>query len=91
MNHKVIKLSAPIEAHGETISELNLATPTGDQVCRIGMPYSVSEDGDANLNMKKVKSYLVELCGIPASSVDKMSPSDLNSAAWGVAGFFLKG
>jgi len=91
MNHKVITLSAPIQAHGEPVAKLELKKPTGEQVCRLGLPYTMTPDGEVSINMKKVKGYLIELCAIPASAVEQIDPADLNTAAWDVAGFFLKG
>lgn len=91
MSNKVIDLSVPIQAHGEPVSELELKKPTGEQVCRLGLPYTMTPDGEVSINMKKVKGYLIELCAIPASAVEQIDPADLNKAAWDVAGFFLKG
>lgn len=91
MSNKVIELSAPIQAHGEQVTKLDLKKPTGEQVCRLGLPYTMAPEGDVSINMKKVKGYLSELCAIPASSIEQMEPADLNNAAWQVAGFFLKG
>lgn len=91
MSKKVIVLSAPIQAHGEPVSELSLSKPTGEQVCRLGLPYTMTPEGEISINMKKVKGYLIELCSIPASAVEQIEPADLNKAAWDVAGFFLKG
>lgn len=91
MSNKVIDLSSPIQAHGESVSKLDLKKPTGEQVCRLGLPYTMTPDGEVSINMKKVKGYLIELCAIPASAVEQIDPADLNKAAWDVAGFFLKG
>lgn len=91
MSNKIIVLSAAIQAHGEMVSELSLNKPTGEQVCRLGLPYTMTSEGEISINMKKVKGYLVELCSIPASAVEQIDPADLNRAAWDVAGFFLKG
>lgn len=91
MNHKEITLSATIQAHGESLDKLELKKPTGEQVCRLGLPYTMTPEGEISINMKKVKGYLIELCAIPASAVEQIEPADLNNAAWDVAGFFLKG
>lgn len=91
MSNKVITLSVPIQAHGDQVSKLELKKPTGEQVCRLGLPYTMTPDGEVSINMKKVKGYLIELCSIPASAVEQIEPADLNTAAWDVAGFFLKG
>ncbi|MFM5431386.1 phage tail assembly protein [Aeromonas veronii] len=91
MSNKVIALSVPIQAHGEQVTKLEPKAPNGEQTCRLGLPYTMTPEGEVSINMKKVKGYLIELCGIPASSVEGMDPADLNSAAWVIAGFFLKG
>ncbi|MEV3833477.1 phage tail assembly protein [Aeromonas allosaccharophila] len=91
MSNKVIDLSSPIQAHDEHVAKLELKKPTGEQVCRLGLPYTMTPDGEVSINMKKVKGYLIELCAIPASAVEQIDPADLNKAAWDVAGFFLKG
>lgn len=91
MSNKVIDLSSTIQAHGEQVAKLELKKPTGEQVCRLGLPYTMTPDGEVSINMKKVKGYLIELCAIPASAVEQIDPADLNKAAWDVAGFFLKG
>lgn len=87
----VIPLSKPIPAHGETLEELEIGQPTGEQVCNFGLPYTMSQDMEVSINMKVVKRYIMALAKIPSSSVDQLTPSDLNTIAWAIAGFFLKG
>lgn len=88
---KVIPLSRPVMAHGEEVGSLELSVPTGQQVCDFGLPYSMTADGEVTLNMKSVKRYIVALAAVPASTVDQMAPTDINTIAWEVAGFFLQG
>ena len=37
-----------------------------------------------------IAKYIVRLANVPLSTVDQMSPGDLNAAGWLVAGFFLQ-
>ncbi len=85
----VMQLSKPITAHGEEITEIEFSEPTGKQVIEIGLPYSMSSDSDISLKMALVCRYITALGKIPPSAVAQMSPPDLNSAAWVVAGFFI--
>lgn len=86
---KIIKLSKAINAHGDGINEIELSEPTGKQVVDIGLPYSMNSYGDISINMKLVGRYISALGNIPPSAVAQMNPSDLNDAAWVIAGFFM--
>lgn len=85
-----LQLSKPITAHGETIHVLELRDPTGKDVRELGYPYQMNHDESVKLLAHVVAKYISQLGGIPPSSVDDMSPSDLNAAGWMVAGFFLQ-
>jgi len=50
----------------------------------------MNQDESVKLLAHVVAKYISQLGGIPPSSVDDMSPSDLNAAGWMVAGFFLQ-
>ncbi len=85
-----LQLSKPITAHGETVHVLEFAEPTGKDVRELGYPYQMSQDESIKLLSGVVSKYVVRLANVPQSSVDQMSPADLNAAAWMVAGFFLQ-
>jgi hypothetical protein len=85
-----LQLSKPITAHGETLHVLELREPTGKDVRELGYPYQMNQDESVKLLAHVVAKYISQLGGIPPSSVDDMSPSDLNAAGWVVAGFFLQ-
>lgn len=53
-------------------------------------PYQMNQDESVRLLAHVVSKYIVRLAKVPQSSVDQMSPADLNAAAWLVAGFFLQ-
>lgn len=86
-----LQLSKPIPAHGETLHVLEFAEPTGKDVRELGYPYQMNQDESIKLQAGVVAKYVSRLAKIPLSSVDEMSPADLNAAGWLVAGFFLQG
>ncbi len=87
---KELELKKPITAHGETLSVLEFDEPTGKDVRELGYPYQMNQDESVKLLAHVVSKYIVRLAKVPQSSVDQMSPADLNAAAWLVAGFFLQ-
>ncbi len=85
-----LALSKPIPAHGETLHVLEFSDPTGRDVRELGFPYQMNQDESIKLQAHIVAKYVARLAKIPLSSVDEMSPADLNAAGWLVAGFFLQ-
>ena len=88
---KEMVLNQPVSAHGETISVLEFKEPTGKDVRELGYPYQMNQDESIKLQAHIIAKYIVKLANVPLSTVDQMSPGDLNSAGWLVAGFFLQG
>ncbi|HCB3268525.1 TPA: phage tail assembly protein [Citrobacter amalonaticus] len=86
-----LELNHPITAHGETLSVLEFNEPTGKDVRELGYPYQMNQDESIKLQAHIIAKYIVRLANVPLSTVDQMSPSDLNAAGWLVAGFFLQG
>lgn len=88
----VIRLTTPIEAHGQTISEIELREPTAKDVIEIGYPYLVHSDGvgDGSVELRAniAAKYIQRLGAIPRSSVERMSPSDLQMAQVQIMDFF---
>lgn len=87
---KELVLMAPVPAHGETLHVLEFEEPTGKDVRELGYPYQMNQDESIRLLSHIVAKYIVRLARVPLSTVDAMSPADLNAAAWLVAGFFLQ-
>lgn len=87
---KELELSTPVTAHGESVSVLEFNEPTGKDVRELGYPYQMNQDESIKLQAHIIAKYIVKLAGVPLSTVDQMSPSDLNNAGWLVAGFFLQ-
>lgn len=86
-----IKLTKPIKAHGEEVTELELKEPTGRDVQDIGFPYLILMTGDdqaLQVQVKTVGKYVSKLAGIPPSSVDQLSAGDLSTLTGAVMSFF---
>ncbi|WP_407438669.1 phage tail assembly protein [Lelliottia sp.] len=88
---KELELKHPVTAHGETVSVLEFNEPTGKDVRELGYPYQMNQDESIKLQAHIIAKYIVKLASVPLSTVDQMSPGDLNAAGWLVAGFFLQG
>ncbi|WP_323115430.1 phage tail assembly protein [Pseudomonas guariconensis] len=87
---EVIKLSAPIKAHDEEITELSLRRPTVQEVRAIkSLPYKIDQNDEISLDMDTCAKYIAVCAGIPASSVNQLDLADLHSASWAVARFFM--
>lgn len=88
----VIKLSKPIEAHGEQVSELTLREPTTEDVIANGHPFLIiqsEDDGTAvEIRAKSIARYISLLAGIPMSSVKELALSDFSKCQGAVMGFF---
>lgn len=84
------KLSAPIQAHGEEVTELELRRPTV-QECRAikVLPYTIGADGYPIPDTEAAGKYLAVCAAIPPTSVNQLGLPDFNKLAWAVVGFFL--
>ncbi|MDN5397972.1 MAG: phage tail assembly protein [Pseudomonas sp.] len=86
-----IKLSGPIEAHGEQVSELTVRRPTVQEVRAIkALPYKIGKDEEVTLDTEVAAKYIAVCAGIPPSSVNQLELTDFNELCWEVAGFFMK-
>lgn len=84
-----VTLATPIEAHGETLSELTLRTPNGKDIRVTGMPFRMSSSDESIItDAAVVHRYIANLAGIPPSAVDRLSPVDFFAAMGVVLGFF---
>jgi hypothetical protein len=83
-------LSAPIQAHGEQVSVLNVRRPTPEEMRAIRvLPYTLTESNMPNPDMEAVAKYIAVCAGIPPTSVNQLELYDLNQLAWTIIGFFL--
>ncbi|MBA6095595.1 phage tail assembly protein [Pseudomonas juntendi] len=87
---EVIKLSAPIQAHGVEVTQLELRRPTVKEARAIkALPYKMDKDEAVALDLDVAAKYIAVCAAIPQSSVEQLDLADLNNAAWTIAGFFL--
>ena len=92
-----LPLKKPIQAHKETVSVLEFREPTGDEIIRCGIPFTVVTDpaSPSKVEIKfasdSIGTYISSLCGIPMSSVKQMSAPDFMKALGVVTGFFGDG
>lgn len=85
-----VKLQVPIEAHGDSLTELNLRRPTVQEVRAIkALPYKIDKNEEVSLDMDVAAKYIAVCAGIPPSSVNQLDLADLNTLCWQVAGFFM--
>ncbi|TWC57608.1 tail assembly chaperone E/41/14-like protein [Pseudomonas sp. SJZ080] len=90
MEKTEFKLAAPIQAHGEEVSVLNIRRPTVAEIRALKvLPYTLGETMLPVLDMEAACKYLAICAAIPASSVNQLELSDLNTLAWQVVGFFM--
>jgi hypothetical protein len=85
---KTLKLSKSIQAHGETLTFLELREPTYEDIAKCGNPISYGQSGDMKIDHTAALAYLPVLGQIPLSSVKMMSPPDLLAAQMLVVSFF---
>lgn len=75
-----LKLSTPINAHGETVTELELRDPTARDLREL--PFSgLKTFGD-------MYPIISSVAGVPPSSVDQLSAADIVEAINFIAPFF---
>lgn len=88
MTSKTIPLSSPIEANGETLSELTLSEP--DLGCLEDVHIKIGGDGDVQLNLGDLHKVVARMANIPPSSAKKIKAGDL-PALFGAVSDFLPG
>lgn len=88
MNEKIFKLSKPISAHGEEITELKLREPTGRDIRECGFAHRISADG-VNFSSNTVMTYIERLADIPPRSVEQIAPKDLFDLSIIISDFFI--
>ncbi len=85
-----MKLSKPIMAHGQELTEITLKSPTAPQIrAARALPYWMARDESMAINTEAASRLLVACAAIPQSSVDQLAAVDRNQLYWEVVGFFL--
>lgn len=92
-----IKLSEPIEANGETLEEITFREPSAADIELCGNPVCLDWNNVTGptsnprpyFDTKAMSHMMSVLAAVPPSSIRKMKTRDWNTAAWGLAGFFM--
>ena len=88
-----MKLLKPIQAHGETVTELTFREPTGADITRNGFPFKYSESLDGQVRLfdaAVITKFIADLAGVPPSSVAQMTVVDYTRSMGHVVGFFFR-
>jgi hypothetical protein len=88
-----VKLSKPISAHGEEVSQLTFREPTPKDLMQLGFPSLIVPSADGGVSgievrAKVIGAYIARLAGIPPSSVEAMSVSDFIACQSEILPFF---
>jgi len=86
MGKVTVPLKSPIEAHGKTLSELELDEP--DLGALEGIEITVKGDESVRLNLGDLHKLVSNMAGIPTSSAKKIKIGDLPAVGQAVLGFF---
>lgn len=88
MSSRVVDLTKPVTAHGQTLTQLELSEPTAEDIMELGYPFLVHQGGSIELRPKVVGQYVVRLAKVPMPTVKQLSISDLQACTAEVMGFF---
>ncbi len=86
-----VPLKKPIQAHGQTLSQLTLQTPKGKDIAACGLPRTFTRKGDTSMmivDAAAIHAYIVRLGNIPPSSADSLDAEDWIDAMGAVLSFF---
>jgi hypothetical protein len=76
----VIKLTVPVQAHGETLNEMKFRRPTGKDIMAIGDDYPIHIDWSTG-----------QVRPNPPSTIASMDAEDWSTCAHALMGFFPPG
>lgn len=88
-----VKLSKPITAHGEEVTQITLREPTAEDVMQVGSPQLLipSADGESvgiEIRGKVIGQYISRLGSIPLSSVKSLPIGDFTRCQGEIMNFF---
>lgn len=90
-----VKLTEPIQAHGEQVEELEFRALTTPDVMDYGYPQLILQRGAEEVGIeirpKVIAQYISRLSGIPMSSVKNLTPADFDACSGVVQSFFNQG
>lgn len=87
---QTLRLSRPVQAHGELVTELHFREPTGNDAWECGLPIKWSQDNEMVLGMPSMMQLASRMAAVPLSTLKAMPLSDLMKVV-GVITSFLGG
>ncbi len=84
---KIIKLSTPIQAHGETVSQLTLKEPTLAVLDDVEL-LAITEDGSIKINFGDLHKIIAGMADIPPRAAKTIALQDLKQFMPVVMDFF---
>lgn len=89
-NFAVLKLQKPVYQGTEMITELKLRYPGVDDICSVGLLFTLSGD-EFRIDPVKVKRYASLLAGLPPSVISSLSIPDFMRLVNLIGSFFNNG
>ena len=83
------KLTESINAHGETINELEIVINV-KLLMKLDLPYSLNESCVPQPIAGKIAEYISQGAKIPMSSVEQICIQDFNKIMWDIVGFLTQ-
>lgn len=85
-----LKLTVPVKAHGEEVSELVFRRPTVTDTLDLGMPMGVSTEGETTVLFRPtvIAKYAARLASVPMGTIKSLDMDDWMSVQGVIQGFF---
>jgi hypothetical protein len=88
----LLSLRKPINAFGDTVTEIKFREPTAGDIERIGNPITIAlyeNNPKMHFEAQTMTMMMAHLAGVPPSTIRQMHPRDWNNGAWKLANFFM--
>jgi hypothetical protein len=88
----VVNLSAPVQAHGETITKLTFRRPTANDLIALGdgvYPVNVFPGAGIRLNSPAMAELMTSLAQVPMSTIKQLEAKDFTTCAIMLTPFFI--
>jgi len=88
----VVVLRKPVMIGDEEIKQLTFREPTAADIERCGNPVNIDFFGETpkmSFDAKSMSAMMSALSGVAPPIIKRLNTRDWNSAAWGLASFFL--
>ena len=90
----VIKLTTPVQAHGDMLKELKFRRPTGGDIMALGDQYPIHIDwasGQVRPNPPAMGEMMSVLAAVPPSTIKALDAEVWSTCAHALMGFFPPG